>query len=59
MARDVRLGHGEPHVCEEPAGASLVDVPLGLVVRLGPCRPDDVETALLGETLEFPCCHAR
>ena len=43
---------------EEAASAPLVDVPLGLHVRLGRCGAHDVDPELLGEPLEFRGCHA-
>ena len=52
VTRHLRLRHGEPHVREEPAGAPLADVPLGLGVRLSARGADDVEAELLGELLQ-------
>ena len=43
MTRALRLRHGELHVGEEPARATVEDVALRFLVRDGWCRPDGVE----------------
>ncbi len=48
MARDLGARHREPHEAEEPALASLEDVPLGVLVGGRRCGPDHVEVELLG-----------
>jgi len=57
MAGGLGLRHRETHVREQAALAALADVPLGLLVRLGRSRSDDVEADLLCETLELSCPH--
>jgi len=47
VAGDLWLGHREAHVGEEPPGAALANRPLGLGVRLGGRRADDVDPELL------------
>jgi hypothetical protein len=53
MARDLRLGHGEAHPCEQPPGPAFQDVALGLGVRLGGRGPDDVDPELRREAVEL------
>ena len=53
MAGELGLGDGEAHLPEQAAGAALADVPLGLDVRLGGRRADDVEPQLLGQPFEL------
>ncbi len=57
MARRLGLGHGEAHVREEASRAAFADVALGLGVRLGAGRPDDVEAQLAAQPLELPGGH--
>jgi hypothetical protein len=57
MARDLRAGHREPHVREQPAGAALEDVPLGLVVGRRRSRADRVEAELLTQPGQLFCLH--
>src|SRR2546426_12197674 len=57
MARDLGTGHREAHVGEQPAGAAIEDVTLGLGVRLGGRCADDVDPELPCEPLEFGRCH--
>ena len=59
MARDLGLGHREPHPPEEPARAPLADVPLGVDVRLGARDADGVEPELLREPLNSAVVTAR
>ena len=51
MAGDLGPGHRELHPGEEPSRAALAHVPLGLVIRLGRGRADDVEPELLGRVV--------
>ena len=46
VAGDLGLRHREAHVGEEAARAALADVPLGVRVRLGGRRSDDVDPEL-------------
>ena len=59
MARDVRTGHREPHVGEEPPAAPLQDLRLGVRVWLGGRRADHVEAELVGTSCELGGPHAR
>ncbi len=59
MTRDLGSRHREAHVGEQAARSALPDVTLGLVVRLGGRRADDVDPELTGEPLELRGCHAR
>ena len=59
VARDLRPGHREPHVREEPARPALGDVPLGRLVRLGRSRPDDVDAELSCDPLQLRRGHER
>ena len=47
MAGDLGPRHREAHVGEQAARTALADVPLGLLVRLGGRRADDVDPELL------------
>ena len=57
MTGDLGLGHGEPHPREEPPGPALADVALGLGVRLGGSRADDVDSELEGDALKLALGH--
>ena len=54
VAGDLGLRHREPHPGEEAALAALEDVRLGLLVRPGRGRADDVEAELRGSSAQ-PC----
>ena len=58
MAGHLRLGHGELHVGEEPARAALADQPLCLLVRPSRRGPDDVQSQLVRQPLQFDCPHS-
>jgi hypothetical protein len=55
---DLRLGHREPHVREQPARAALPDVALRVLVRLGGSGTDDVEPKLLPQPHQLGGRHA-
>ena len=59
MARDLRAGHREPHVREEPALSPLADVALRRLVGLRPRGADDVEAHLRAESAQLRRRHAR
>ena len=64
MARDLRPGHREAHRAEQPPGAPVPDVPLGLLVGFGRRGPDDVEPELVpsrrsSSAVMRGSCHAR
>jgi hypothetical protein len=52
MAGDLGLCHGEAHVGEEPAGSTLGDGSLRLLVWLGRGSADDVEAEVPGDAAE-------
>jgi hypothetical protein len=57
VAAHLGVRHREPHPREEAAGAALADVPLGVRVRLGGCRPHGVEPELHGQATELRLLH--
>ena len=59
VAGDLRPGHREAHVGEEPARPALGDVPLGRLVGLGRSRPDDVDAELGCDPLQLRRGHER
>src|SRR5688500_6899730 len=54
---DLGLRHREAHPREEPPGPALADMTLGLLVRLGGRRADDVDPELAGDALELALSH--
>jgi hypothetical protein len=59
VARHFGLRNGEAHATEEPAGAALADVFLGLRVGRGRRCTDDVEAELACDAFEIARRHAR
>jgi zinc-binding alcohol dehydrogenase/oxidoreductase len=59
VARNLRLRHREAHVGEETASPPLANVALGVLVRLGRARADDVDAELCGELLQLHAVHVE
>ena len=59
MTGNLWLRHSESHIGKQPSRLAFVDGALGLGVRLGARRPDDVQPQLAGDLLQLSGGHVE